>query len=70
VNCDDENACTSDFCDCLEGCQYSDLSCDDNDESTDDSCVEQIGCVNTPVDNDDNAASGVLPKPKHKPKPT
>jgi len=55
VNCDDDNACTTDICDCHEG-QYIDLSCDDNDECTDDSCNEQICCVNTPVDNDDDNA--------------
>jgi len=56
VNCHDDNACTTDICDCHEGCQYIDLSCDDNDECTDDSCNEQMGCVNTPVDNDDDNA--------------
>jgi len=52
VNCDDDNACTTDICDCHDGCQTL-ISCDDNDECTDDSCNEQICCENTPVDNDD-----------------
>lgn len=45
--CDDDDACTSDFCDENEECAHAPVDCDDSNECTDDSCDSATGCVNT-----------------------
>jgi hypothetical protein len=47
--CDDNDVCTDDRCDPVDGCVNTDNSsrCDDNDVCTDDSCDPIDGCVNS-----------------------
>jgi hypothetical protein len=46
LDCNDNLACTLDFCDAA-GCYYEQVDCDDGDECTTDTCVEPTGCANT-----------------------
>ena len=51
VSCDDQNECTTDHCEPMEGCQHSNVTkdCDDGNFCTpDDNCVEGV-CVGTGV---------------------
>ena len=47
INCDDQNACTTDTCDPTTGCVYTVVNCDDGNECTTDSCDSASGCVHT-----------------------
>jgi len=51
VTCDDSNACTSDNCDPLKGCQHGKANCDDGNACTLDQCDPKTGqCkLGTPV---------------------
>ncbi|OLD62949.1 MAG: hypothetical protein AUI47_10735 [Acidobacteria bacterium 13_1_40CM_2_68_5] len=55
VNCDDQNACTSDSCDPLTGlCVHAEVSCDDQNLCTTDRCNPGTGqCEHFPVNCDD-----------------
>jgi len=58
VDCDDGNACTTDSCDAVNGCQNTPIVCNDDDACTTDTCDPAIGCVYTPiVCNDDDACT-------------
>ena len=47
--CDDGNACTTDSCAGISGCQFSTAApCGDGNACTDDSCDAKTGCKNTP----------------------
>ena len=49
--CDDSNACTTDSCDPVSGCQHAPLSgnaCDDSNACTTDSCDPASGCQHAP----------------------
>lgn len=47
--CDDNNACTTDFCDSAGQCAHSTMSCSDGNECTTDSCNPATGCTFTAV---------------------
>jgi hypothetical protein len=49
IDCDDRNACTTDACDPVLGCQSMPLGCDDGDLCTKDSCDSVGGCAHVPV---------------------
>jgi hypothetical protein len=49
LDCDDDNGCTSDTCDPVNGCANAVLSCDDSDACTVDSCDIAVGCLNVPI---------------------
>jgi hypothetical protein len=53
VNCDDNNACTTDTCDPVTGCAHTQISCDDSNACTDDSCDPATGCVHKDISCDD-----------------
>ena len=58
LDCDDQNVCTDESCDAVEGCIHTadDGNCDDDNACTEDSCDPDTGCVNTGIDescNDD-----------------
>ena len=56
-DCDDENACTTQWCDAASRCGYSPVPCNDGNFCTHDSCDPATGCVFEPVvceDGDDN----------------
>ncbi|MFZ5893929.1 MAG: hypothetical protein ACOY0T_22900 [Myxococcota bacterium] len=44
LNCNDNNACTTDSCDPSGGCQNVAVNCDDGNECTIDSCSTSSGC--------------------------
>jgi hypothetical protein len=51
TDCDDDNACTRDFCDPSTGlCVHEEIDCDDGINCTLDSCHPELGCVHTPSD--------------------
>ena len=50
VDCDDFDACTTDSCDPILGCQHVPITCDDGLDCTDDACDPVTGCYAT---NDD-----------------
>jgi len=55
--CDDNDACTDDYCDPLVGdCVHTPIVCDDSDPCTIDSCDPLSGCVFTPKNCDDGIA--------------
>lgn len=56
VDCNDNNACTSDApCDPVLGCLYTTVICEDNDICTDpDTCDTMFGCVNPNISCDDS----------------
>jgi hypothetical protein len=56
MNCDDNNACTTDTCDTATGCVYTPIVCNDNNACTTDTCDTATGCVFTLVVIDDNDA--------------
>ncbi len=47
VNCNDDNACTVDFCNDAGQCVHTPLDCDDNNPCTIDECDSVEGCVYT-----------------------
>ncbi|NOZ02088.1 MAG: hypothetical protein GXP54_09395 [Deltaproteobacteria bacterium] len=51
VDCDDDNACTKDWCDPQKDfmCRNSVDKCDDKDDCTQDSCDPEFGCLHTLV---------------------
>jgi len=50
IDCDDGDACTSNFCiDIVTGCASTPILCDDNNTCTADSCVPTLGCVNVAI---------------------
>jgi len=50
VECDDNNACTTDSCDVAQGgCVNTPISCDDDDPCTVDSCDRVVGCQHEQV---------------------
>lgn len=51
VDCNDNNACTLDYCDNAVGCVHINTSaqCNDGLTCTVDSCDAQLGCINTPL---------------------
>jgi hypothetical protein len=53
-DCNDNNACTSDVCDCGGVCIHTPISCDDNNICTIDMCNPAIGCVFTSKNCNDN----------------
>jgi len=53
LSAEDNNACTTDWCDCESGCQHEDVDCDDNNKCTEDSCDETEGCQNVAISCDD-----------------
>jgi len=60
-SCDDNDVCTTDACDPIQGCTHTpgaQGSCDDNDVCTSDSCDPIDGCVHSPgaLDCDDHDA--------------
>jgi MYXO-CTERM domain-containing protein len=60
VDCNDNNACTSDTCDPNTGCAHIQKSCSDGDACTADDCDPQTGgCFSTPISCDDNDACTV-----------
>jgi hypothetical protein len=42
-SCDDNNPCTTDTCDPIQGCLYTPISCDDGNACTVDSCTTNAG---------------------------
>src|SRR6185436_2883218 len=42
-SCDDNNPCTTDTCDPIQGCIYTPISCDDGNACTVDSCTTNAG---------------------------
>ncbi|MBW1873587.1 MAG: hypothetical protein JRJ19_16085, partial [Deltaproteobacteria bacterium] len=44
LDCDDNDACTTDSCDVINGCSNISISCDDSNLCTTDSCDAQNGC--------------------------
>jgi hypothetical protein len=61
-NCNDNNLCTNDSCDPIEGCINEDNieDCNDHNPCTDDQCSVEIGCLhenNTQSCNDGNACT-------------
>jgi len=59
ITCDDDNACTQDSCDAVEGfvLMCSELGCTsqtDYDACTTDTCDAENGCTYTPVNCNDN----------------
>jgi hypothetical protein len=60
LTCNDNNACTTDTCDPLQGCVYTpNPPCNDNNACTTDTCDPLVGCVFTPngACNDNNACT-------------
>ena len=51
--CDDENACTLDYCDPQFDCMHVDISCDDMNVCTVDTCDKRLGCQNEEISCDD-----------------
>ncbi|RME31889.1 DUF4215 domain-containing protein [Candidatus Woesearchaeota archaeon] len=47
--CDDNNACTAEYCDAEEGCNYEPINCDDGDECTVDTCDPKTGCAHEEI---------------------
>lgn len=64
LNCNDDNACTSDFCNPTTGCAHEAIVCDDNNVCTDDSCEPTNGCkyTNNASDCDDNSVCTLIDK--------
>jgi hypothetical protein len=56
LNCDDTNACTTDTCDSVLGCQHAPITCNDSNSCTTDTCSPATGCVFTPISCDDSNA--------------
>ncbi len=52
LDCDDEDACTTDTCAPSTGCQHIPLDCDDGRGCTTDSCNASSGCHNDRIDSD------------------
>ncbi len=53
--CNDNNICTTDYCNPATGtCVFIPISCDDNNPCTADSCNTATGCVHTQLSCDDN----------------
>jgi hypothetical protein len=53
--CDDDNVCTTDYCDAatcggvaMGSCVHASIDCDDGDSCTADTCDPVLGCINTP----------------------
>lgn len=64
VSCDDNNLCTIDFCDAVDGCDHEDISdrCTDTNPCTDEACDPALGCVfpfNTDPCDDNNLCTTV-----------
>jgi len=54
--CNDNDACTTDYCDRYLGCINLSISCDDNNEDTVDWCDDIAGCLHKQwTDVDDNS---------------
>jgi hypothetical protein len=49
LSCGDGNACTTDTCDAVAGCQHAVVTCNDNSLCTTDSCSPATGCSFQPV---------------------
>ena len=49
LSCGDSNACTTDTCDAVAGCQHAVVTCNDNSLCTTDSCSPATGCSYQPV---------------------
>jgi len=47
--CNDNNVCTEDKCDIIDGCVFTPIPCDDNNLCTDDVCDPVTGCSFTNV---------------------
>jgi hypothetical protein len=57
VICDDDDVCTNDRCDYVDGtCEFTPVACDDGDPCTEDACDPVLGCISTPVE--DGTACG------------
>ncbi len=54
VNCNDDNACTTDSCNEEVGCTHTPIDCDDGDACTNDSCNPVNGCQTSDVNCNDN----------------
>lgn len=60
LDCDDDDACTSDSCDASDGCAHVGMECDDLNLCTVDSCDAIEGCLHEPVVcDDDNLCNGL-----------
>jgi len=53
LDCNDQNACTTDACDPVTGCTHTGVNCDDRNAGTVDACLPASGCTHTPIDCDD-----------------
>ncbi|MGA1864284.1 MAG: putative Ig domain-containing protein [bacterium] len=53
LNCNDNNACTEDWCDPAMGCRHDPVECNDRNACTEDGCDPATGCINTPISCDD-----------------
>ncbi len=56
IECNDNDACTTDSCDPIDGCQHATVGCDDNDACTTDTCDAATGCAHAAVTCNDNNA--------------
>lgn len=60
LDCDDNDACTADACDAIDGCSNTAISCDDGNACTTDSCDVLLGCINTAlICTDGDACNGL-----------
>jgi hypothetical protein len=60
VECDDENACTDDQCDYVDGsCYFTPVACSDENDCTEDSCEEATGCIFSPAEDGTFCSDGV-----------
>ena len=49
VDCNDQDACTNDLCDPIQGCRHTPIGCDDGVFCTTDSCDPVGGCAHDPL---------------------
>ena len=60
VVCDDENACTDDHCDYVDGsCYFTPIECYDENQCADDACDPAEGCTVIPVEDGTLCSEGV-----------
>lgn len=59
LDCDDDDVCTVDSCDSVDGCSNVARNCDDSNLCTVDSCDTGLGCLHEPIDcTDDDLCNG------------
>ncbi|MFW5740435.1 MAG: hypothetical protein ACOC1F_08720, partial [Myxococcota bacterium] len=59
LSCDDDNPCTSDYCEPTTGCHHGITACSDGNACTVGSCDPELGCVFSTINCDDNDACTV-----------